>query len=114
MDPLTQFQSGFGVYPWDVNGDGWIDAVVVPHHGEAMVWYENPKADVHWPVHTIAAAGVFSMEYGIVVDLFGDGRPVALMGDSQDLVVSWYVPGPDPTQPWIAHPVSPTGFPGAA
>jgi hypothetical protein len=80
-----------------------------------MVWYENPKgSDVHWPAHTIAAAATFAMEYGIVVDLFGDGRPVALMGDAQSLVVAWYVPGPDPTQPWVEHPISPTGFPGAA
>ena len=87
----------------------------MPHTGEAMSWIENPRgANVHWTQHEIAPAGVAGVEYGLVADLFGDGRAVVVMGDSSRLVVGWYVPGSDPTQPWIAHSISPTGFAGAA
>jgi hypothetical protein len=115
IDPATGFLHGFGIYPHDLNGDGWTDAIVMPHTGEAMSWIENPRgANVHWTQHEIAPAGVAGVEYGFVADLFGDGRAVVVMGDSSRLVVGWYVPGSDPTQPWIAHAISPTGFAGAA
>jgi hypothetical protein len=114
VDPTTGFEHGFGIYPYDLNADGWMDAIVMPHAGEEMSWIENPRgADVHWPAHEIAEAGVAGVEYGLVADLFGDGRAVVVMGDSTTLTVGWYVPGTDPTEPWIAHAISAPGFSGA-
>ena len=114
IDPTAGFMHGFGIYPQDVDGDGWVDAIVVPHHGEAMYWLKNPRGvEGDWTQYLIAPTGVAGAEYGVVVDLFADGTPVLVMGDSLQLVLGWYAPGSDPTMPWVAHAISAAGFPGA-
>lgn len=54
------------------------------------------------------------METAIDVDLFGDGHRELVLGQVPPSVLSWLAPGADPTQPWVAHPISAQGFPGAA
>jgi len=114
-DPAAAFAECFGVFPADLDGDGWADIIVAPHYGDAMYWYANPKgADAHWQQHVITPAGVAGLENPIVVDLFGSGAPVLLMTDSVRGTLSWYEPpAGDPTQPWIAHDID-DPFPGSS
>ena len=114
FDPAATFAHDFGVYPLDVDGDGWTDIVVAPHPTDVMVWYRNPGRDVHWTPYVITPAGVAGLENPMVVDLFGDGHPVLLMTDSAQGIVGWYTPPADPTQPWLLHAISGAGFPAAA
>ena len=112
-DPATAFADGFGIYPEDVDGDGWLDLIVAPHPGNAMYWYANPKGtNVHWAAYLIAASGVAGLETPIVADVFGDGHPVLVMTDSVQGVLAWLTPPADPTQPWVEHPIA-TSFAGA-
>jgi hypothetical protein len=113
FDPATQFGHAFAIRPIDLDGDGWLDIVVAPHPGDAMFWYRNPRgADVHWDRFTIAGAGVAGLETPLLVDLFRSGRPALLMSDSTTGTLGWFEPPPDPTQPWILHPISAAGFAG--
>jgi len=107
------------VFAADVDGDGWTDAIVTPFMfdpsappAEPMLWYQNPRgADVHWASHVLAPST--AVETAIFVDLFGDGRVEVVMGQEPPEVLSWFAPGADPTQPWMAHAISAAGFPGA-
>jgi hypothetical protein len=113
-DPGTSLGNGFAVYPQDVDGDGWTDIVVAPQPTHEMLWYANPRGQgTHWTPHTIAPAGVAGLETPIFVDLFADGHPVLVMSDTQQGVLGWFTPGPDVTAPWVLHPITGPGFPGA-
>jgi hypothetical protein len=113
-DPATQFAKGFGIYPQDVDGDGWTDIVVAPHPGDAMYWYQNPSGTTaRFTPHVIVPAGVAGLETPIMADLFGNGRAVLVMTDSVRGVLSWFAPSADPMQPWVEQPISPPAFGGA-
>jgi hypothetical protein len=120
-DAASGYSHCFGVFGDDLDGDGWTDAIVVPHPFDpasppapalTMLWYRNPGvADAHWSTYELAPAT--AVESPVYVDLFGDGRRELVMGQDPPLVLAWYEPSADPTQPWAAHAISPTGFPGA-
>jgi len=119
FDPATQYSKCQAVFAADFDGDGWTDILVTPFMydptnppPEPMLWYQNPRgADVHWTPHEMAPAT--AVETAIYVDLFGDGRQKVIMGQDPPLVLSWFGPTTDPTIPWTANAMSPTGFAGA-
>lgn len=121
FDPATQYSICFAVFPEDVDGDGWTDAVVVPRNSdptttsaEPVYWYQNPHGSPtqHWTPYTIAPST--AVETAIFVDLFGDGHHELVMGQAPQNVLAWFAvdPGGDPTKPWTEHPISATGFSG--
>jgi hypothetical protein len=118
LDPHGRtFADCFGVWPMDLNRDGWMDIVVSPHPTNDMLWYENPRgADIHWTPHVLAPAPAAGLENPIAADLFGEG-PVLVMSDSTPGkgYIAWWPPPRDPTLPWVddAHPISGGAFPGA-
>lgn len=118
----------------DVNGDGWVDQIVIGFPGKPAYWYENPKGDGPWKEHVIwHSACNESPQY---VDLFGTGQRVLVMGwqpivklnayDNRpyastrfDVIttenqgqMAWFRPGKDPTQLWEMHPISSPSQPG--
>ncbi|MGH7283634.1 MAG: FG-GAP repeat domain-containing protein [Polyangiaceae bacterium] len=114
-DPANAFSDCFAIYPQDIDGDGWADIIVAPHVGDAMYWYENPKAaDMHWPRHLLSPQGAPGLETPIVADLFGDGRQLVVMTDTLQGVLGWFTAPADPTQPWDLHPISGPGYVGSA
>lgn len=105
-DPARELAECFGVYPQDLDHDGFLDVIVAPHPGDAMYWYQNPAGkDAHWPRHLVAPAGVAGLENPVVERVFAEGPPVLLMMDSVSSVIGWYTPGPDPTQPFVRHDI---------
>ena len=67
----------FNNWAADVNGDGWVDSIVVKWPGKEVVWRENPQNKPgHWKEHVIAKA--FSGETPLFTDLLGTGKPVLL------------------------------------
>jgi hypothetical protein len=110
--PTANYADVFGVFPRDLDGDGFLDIIVAPHVTDAMYWYRNPKGakDAHWEQHVITPAGVAGLETPFVADLFMDGKPpVLLMTDSTAHALGWYEPPSDPTLPWELHPISVSG-----
>ena len=59
---------------YDINGDGWIDYIVMSFPGKETLWYENPQGrDELWKKHI--ALDVTDNESPMFVDIDGDGRP---------------------------------------
>jgi hypothetical protein len=118
FDAANGYSLCFAVFGDDLNGDGWLDAIVLPRPydntqpltaAEPLLWYENPRGqDEPWTPHTIAATT--AVETAHYVDLFGDGRRELVLG--QELpppavpVLVWLSPAPDPNAPWIVHDIS--------
>jgi hypothetical protein len=112
--PLDGNGHAMGVYPEDVDGDGWLDLVISPHPTETAYWYKNPgpeasyrnpgPGDTHWARYVIKDEE--GLETPIVDDLFGDGHPVLLMTDNPTVSIGWYTPPSDPTQEWDEHVIA--------
>src|SRR5690349_9570505 len=71
-DGLHSYSECMTCWADDVNGDGWVDQIVIGFPGKAAVWYENPKGKPgHWPAHEAWPSAC--NETPLYVDLFGDG-----------------------------------------
>jgi hypothetical protein len=114
-DGLRSYSDCMACWTDDVNGDGWVDEIVVGFPGAAALWYENPKgATGYWPRHEVWPSAC--NETPLYTDLFGDGRRVLVMGwqpkgKPEEGQMAWFSPG-DPARPWEMHPVSEPGRPG--
>ena len=109
-DPLTEYAHCFGAFHMDVDHDGFDDLIVFGPPGEDVSWCANPRgADRHWDCHLITAMS--AGESPFLADVFGTGTTSIVTGVLPDQVFAWLEPGADPTQPWIAHPLTSPGFP---
>lgn len=114
-DPKN-YSECFGCFADDFNGDGWVDALVVPFPGKTCFWYENPgKTGGKWKEH--AAATSACNETPIFVDLFKTGKKVLVMawqppGKNNQGEMAWFEPGKDPSKPWTKHTISGPSSPG--
>lgn len=112
-DP-ADYSDDVGCWPRDLDGDGWTDLIVAPYAADAMYWYRNPQgASGHWERYLIAPELHAGMEVPVYRDLFGDGRPVMLMGIEDPGILAFFEPAADPYAPWIANAISEPGFGGA-
>ncbi len=104
------YSESFCCWPEDLNGDGWVDLIVIPFPGKAVHWYENPKGqDSLWKEHEIWHSAC--NETPQYADLFGTGKRVLIMGwqpmgKDNEGQMAWFAPGKDPTQKWEMHPIS--------
>jgi hypothetical protein len=115
-DGLHSYSKCMTCWTDDVNGDGWIDQIVVGFPGDPAYWYENPKGKPgHWPQHEIWHSAC--NETPLYTDLFGDGHRVLVMGwqpkgKENEGQMAWFTPGTDPTQSWEMHALSEPSKPG--
>lgn len=73
----------------DVNGDGWIDSIVIGLPDGPCLWYENPKNQPgHWKERTVAKSAC--NETPIFADLLGDGKPVLIFAVRPVGQMCWY------------------------
>ncbi len=109
-DGLHSYSDCMACWAEDVNGDGWVDQIVVGFPGAPSSWYENPKGKTgHWPAHPVWHSAC--NETPLFTDLFGDGRRVLVMGwqpqgKDNEGQMAWFSPSSDPSQPWEMHPIS--------
>jgi len=103
FDPAG-YSDAFFAFPYDVDGDGWLDVLAVGFPGEAAAWFENPRgAGRRWERHLACAA--VDNESPAFTDLTGDGRPELLFHTSGRL--GWAAPDPrDVRAPWPFHALS--------
>ena len=103
LEPKTAYSNCFNTWAADLNHDGWVDQILIGMPGEEAIWRENPKgAGGPWKEHPIwRSAGNESPRYE---DLFGDGKPVLIMG-YDDAYLAWFEPAADPYREWICHNV---------
>ena len=70
-DGLKSYSKCMTCWTDDVNGDGWIDQIVVGFPGDPAFWYENPKGkEGYWPEHEIWPSAC--NETPLYADLFGE------------------------------------------
>jgi hypothetical protein len=117
LPPEVSPSDSMFTFPYDFNGDGWTDILVlgrVLHH--QAFWYENPgkaavgNPDTRWKKHFVAPR-VFG-ESPLFEDVDGDGKPelVSISGQAAGEKIKqwgWYAPDwAEPTKPWRFVPVT--------
>ena len=90
-------------FSYDVDGDGWIDAVRVSRPGNPSYWFKNPGTptvgtDAKW---TKGLIGTLSWEQVAFADMAGKGVP-GLVGVANGSF-GWFDPGTN--SPWTWHTV---------
>jgi len=90
-------------FSYDVDGDGWIDAVRVSRPGNPSYWFKNPGTptvgtDAKW---TKGLIGTLSWEQVAFADMAGKGVP-GLVGVANGSF-GWFDPGTN--APWTWHTV---------
>ena len=101
----------FQNFSFDVNGDGWIDSIVVTWPGKECFWYENPRNEPgHWKQRLVTKTA--ANETSLFADLLGTGRKVLICGVLPQRVMAWFSIPKNPDDPWDMHAVSGPNAPG--
>lgn len=117
FNPLG-YSDTFCNFTSDVNGDGWIDLLVVDFPGKQTWWFENPKeTGKPWPRHECTK--VTNNESPTFWDIDGDGKRELVFGtspdpknsDSPERRMSFFKPAMDPVELWKEYPISAAGAP---
>ncbi|MBM3999214.1 MAG: VCBS repeat-containing protein [Planctomycetes bacterium] len=117
-DPVG-YSNSFCAFAQDLNGDAWVDIMVVDFPGTPTWWFENPKgASGAWAKHTCTP--VTNNESPQFVDVDGDGRRDLLMAfapdpqnpDGRERRMGYGKPTSDPKSLWQLTAISEPGAPG--
>ncbi len=110
FDAATGYSNSFINFACDMDGDGWMDQIVVGMPGGPAVWRKNPGSRPgHWKSHEIWHSAC--NESQAYADLLGNGKPV-LVFPYDETYMAWYEPTGEPTKPYAAHVVSAAKQPG--
>ena len=88
-DGTKGYSKCFANFAQDINGDGWIDSIVIGMPNGPCLWYENPKNKAgHWKERTVV--GSACNETPIFADLLGNGKPVPVFGVRPKGEMAWF------------------------
>lgn len=88
-DGTKGYSNCFANFARDVNGDGWIDSIVIGLPDGPCLWYENPKNKPgHWKERMVAKSAC--NETPICVDLLGDGKLVPVFAVRPEGQMCWF------------------------
>lgn len=100
-------------WAFDVNGDGWVDSVVIGMPGEPAYWYENPKgAPGLWKEHMIWQSAC--NETPQLAAMPGSKTKMPLFAYEPEKILAWFTPGKDVNAKWDAHPITGKNARGAS
>lgn len=106
-DGAKGYSHSFAVFNYDVNQDGWIDAIVIDFPGIPCHWCENPKNQPgRWKKHEIWHSA--ANESPQFLDVTGDGKPELVMASEPEGIVGYLeVPSVEKcTEKWTFTAVS--------
>jgi len=110
-NPAKGYSNCFINFAQDVNGDGWVDSIVIGMPDTPCFWYENPKnRPGHWKQRTVAKSAC--NETPILFDLLGNGRPVPIFAVRPQGVMAWFSIPADIDRLWDMHTISGPNAPG--
>jgi hypothetical protein len=110
LDPAVDKSNCYVNYAEDLNGDGWVDQMLVGRPGTKASWRENPKGkEAPWAEHPLWPTAC--NESPAYTDILGDGKRVLVFAYDNS-VMAWYEPGKDPAGGFVAHRISEDKAPG--
>ena len=114
FDGAKGYSNSFLNFSMDVNGDEWVDLIVVDYPGKLAYWYENPKnQEGHWPKHLMHESVEVGNESPAFVDVDGDGRKDLLCADSKEKQMVWLrAPDAGEGTSWARFAISEKNAPG--
>jgi hypothetical protein len=109
FDPL-HYSHSFCNFAEDLNGDGWVDLIVVDFPGQQTWWFENPQtAGGPWKRHECVP--VTNNESPTYLDVDGDGRRELVFADGGPCM-ALARPGDRPADRWNIQQISAPKSPG--
>jgi hypothetical protein len=88
-DGTKGYSNCFANFAQDVNGDGWVDSIVIGLPNDPCWWYENPKNKAgHWKERMVVNSAC--NETPIFVDLSGKGKPVLVFAVRPKGQMAWF------------------------
>jgi len=110
-DGTKGYSQCFANFAQDINGDGWVDSIVIGMPGEPCRWYENPKGKPgHWKERIVVNSAC--NETPLFVDLLGNGRPVLLFAVSPEGFMAWFSVPKDLEALWDMRIIAGPNAPG--
>ncbi|MCK4294719.1 MAG: VCBS repeat-containing protein [Planctomycetes bacterium] len=104
-DGTKGYSNCFTNFAQDVNGDGWVDSIIIGYPGDPCWWYENPRNKPgHWKQRMIAKSAC--NETPIFVDLLGNGRPVPIFAVRPEGIMAWFGIPKDLDGLWDMHVIA--------
>ena len=101
-DGTKGYSNCFVNFAQDVNGDGWVDSIVIGLPDTECFWYENPKNQPgHWKQRIVAKSAC--NETPIFVDLLGNGQPVPIFAVRPAGQMCWFSIPDDLEGLWDMH-----------
>ena len=88
-DGTKGYSNCFANFAQDVNGDGWVDSIVIGLPDGPCLWYENPKnKQGPWTERMVVSSAC--NETPIFVDLLGNGKPVPVFAVRPKGQMAWF------------------------
>jgi len=110
-DGSKGYSNCFANFAQDVNGDGWVDSIIIGLPGGPCLWYENPKNKTGpWPERKVADSAC--NETPVCLDLLGNGREVPLFAVRPQGIMAWFSVPQDLTGLWNMHIIAGPDAPG--
>ena len=103
-NPSRGYSKAFANFSGDVNGDGWVDSIVINGWNACpCYWYENPKGKSgHWKERLVTKLA--GNETPLFPDLLGKGKRVAVFVAKGQL--AWFAPPGKDNAEWARHQVN--------
>jgi len=110
-DGTKGYSNCFVNFAMDVNGDGWVDSIVIGMPAGPCLWYENPQnKEGHWKERTVWKSAC--NETPQCADLLGNGKPVPVFPVRPEGIMAWFSVPKDLEKPWDMHAISTPNAPG--
>jgi hypothetical protein len=108
-DPAKDRSTCYLNFAHDVNGDGWVDSIVIGRPGSECFWYENPgRSPAHWKQRLICKSAC--NETPLFVDLLQSDRRVLVFPTGGRMC--WFDPPGKGNGQWEARALSTEKAPG--
>ena len=108
-DPAKDRSTCYLNFACDVNGDGWVDSIVIGRPGGPCTWFENPAGKGgHWKRRLVCPSAC--NETPLFADLLGTGKPVLLFPTGGRM--GWFTPPAQADGAWQVRPLSGEKAPG--